>query len=230
MGLPHYLGVHQEWGQLLLRCKAGGDARCCVDKDVHTFNGSKHACCGWLGHSCLLCGHQARGRDSSLKSDLCIVVKYDGTLVGEMQIIVGKCLKRSVLWTMVPRWLPNFHRLSSLGKRAWCTIQVWGGPAPLHWAATWPYSLTLGAESAQLPRAQQDFFMTHKATWDPSNPSPCDCTCHTTYITQSVYSILICHYGSKISITCFLWFITHSQHDIWDWCNDLVLSWLMSVN
>ena len=34
----------------------------------------------------------------------------------------------------------------------------------------------------------------------------------------------------KKSITCSLWYITHSQHDIWDWCNNLVLSWLMSVN
>ena len=69
-----------------------------------------------------------------------------------------------------------------------------------------------------------------KVTRDPSNPSLCDCTSHTTYATQSVYSFLICHHGSKISITCFLWFITHSQHDIWDWFNDLVLSWLISVN
>ena len=40
-------------------------------------------------------------------------------------------------------------------------------------------------------------------TRNPSNHSPRDCVCHTTYLTQSVYSILICHYGSKTALTSF---------------------------
>ena len=47
----------------------------------------------------------------------------------------------------------------------------------------------------------------------------------------SVYSILISYYGSKTSVATFLWFIiSHTRHGIWDWCNNLVMSWLMSVN
>ena len=69
-----------------------------------------------------------------------------------------------------------------------------------------------------------------KVKRDPSTPLLSFYTCHTSYVTLSVSSILIHLYGSKTSITCFLWFITHTQHGIWDWCKNLVLSKLMSVN
>ena len=70
--------------------------------------------------------------------------------------------------------------------------------------------IRLGVESA--PGHDNIISQYIKVTRDPSNPSPCDCTCHITYATQSVYSILICHHGSKnpLLVPCDI-LLTHSM-------------------
>ena len=59
---------------------------------------------------------------------------------------------------------------------------------------------------------------TTKSYKRPSIHLLCDCTCHTTHDSLTVYSILIWNYGSKMSITSFFSFISHTQHGNWDLC------------
>jgi hypothetical protein len=62
-----------------------------MGKVMHTFNDSKDACCGRLGHTQKFCDHQAKGRNDSIKACLCAVVCDDGVVASVLQIIIGNC-------------------------------------------------------------------------------------------------------------------------------------------
>ena len=83
---------------------------------------------------------------------------------------------------------------------------------------------------------QEDKGQCHVATNLSCNKEQLWMSCNNVYsktahVTLTVCSILIWSSGSNcvFLFSCDL-LHTYTWHSIWDWCNDLVLSWLISVN
>jgi hypothetical protein len=79
---------------------------------------AKYALWDRFGHAQLFCGQETKGRNDSIKACLSIIIKDDGVMASVAQVIIGKVLRRSALWTLVPGQPPKFHGLRALCERA----------------------------------------------------------------------------------------------------------------